>query len=493
MTDVQSPVPGRASTAMAWAGVTMVLGRGATLLATLVLARLLVPADFGLFAVGILVINYLDRFKDVGVGAALIYRKEEWTRLAATALPLAVGSAAVLSAGTFLVAPLAADFFYDPRAADILRALSLVLLISGLSIVPESKMRREMDFRRRVVPEVVAAIVKGVVSVGLAMTGLGVFSLVWGQLAGTVAQSGLYWLLCGWRPRLGWDGSLAALMLKYGIASSVVAVLSVFIENMDYLVIGRRMSAESLGYYVMAYRLPELSVLGVCIVAGQVFFPLFARLQDDLPRLALVYLDAVRNISLVTLPMGAVLACLAPEVISTLYSDQWLPAIPVLRLLAVFALVSSMSFHAGEIYKATGRPGILNTLAIGEVVLLLPFLWLAAGGDIVTVAATMLVGGVALTVLRLLIAIRILHLDPGALVRAFVPSGGATVTVSVVLIGASWALTEWLPGWPPVVRLAVLGLLALAVYVGAVRLLARDVFDRAVPLLWRLVPSRGRA
>ena len=100
---------------------------------------------------------------------------------------------------------MAADFFSDPRAVDILRALSLVLLISGLSIVPESKLRRELDFRRRVVPEVVAAIIKGVVSVGLAMAGLGVFSLVWGQLAGTAAQSLLYWLLCGWRPRFGWD------------------------------------------------------------------------------------------------------------------------------------------------------------------------------------------------------------------------------------------------------------------------------------------------
>jgi lipopolysaccharide exporter len=492
VTDVGSQAPGRASTAMAWAGLTMVLGRGATLLATLVLARLLVPADFGLFAVGILVINYLDRFKDVGVGAALIYRREPWTRLAPTALPLAVGSAAVLSVGTFVVAPLAADFFYDPRAADILRALSLVLLISGLSIVPESKMRREMDFRRRVVPEVVAAVVKGVVSVALAVAGLGVFALVWGQLAGTLVQSSLYWALCRWRPRLGWDRSLAVLMLKYGIASSVVAVLSVFIENMDYLVVGRRMSAESLGYYVMAYRLPELSVFGVCIVAGQVFFPMFARLQDDLPRLAGVYLDAVRNISLVTLPVGAALACLAPEVISTLYSDKWDAAIPVLRLLAVFALVSSMSFHAGEIYKATGRPGILNTLAIGEVVLLLPLLWLAAGGDIVTVAATMAVAAIPLTAVRLLIAVRILRLDPGALVRSFVPSVTATATMSVAVVAASYALTQWLPDWPPVVRLVVLGLLGLVVYVGAVRLVARDVFDRVTPLLWRLVPSRGR-
>jgi PST family polysaccharide transporter len=474
---------------MGWSGVTMVLSRGATLVATLVLARLLVPADFGLFAVGILVINYLDRFKDVGVSAALIYRKEEWSRLAVTALPLSVGSAVALSVVTFLAAPLAGPFFFDPRAADILRALSLVLLISGLSTVPESRLRREMDFRRRVVPEVAAAVVKGAVSVALAVAGLGVFSLVWGQLAGTCAQALLYWILCRWRPRFGWDRSLASLMLGYGLASSLVAVMAVFIENMDYLVIGRRMDPEQLGYYSMAYRLPELSVLGVCIVAGQVFFPLFARLQDDLPRMSEVYLQVVRKISLVTLPMGAALAVLAPEVVTTLFSDRWDPSIPVLRLLAPFAMVTSMSFHAGEIYKATGRPGILNTLALGEVVLLLPFLWLAAGTNIVVVAAALLVGGLVLTVTRLLIAVRILRLDRVELASSFVPGVLSAASLAVALLVGSLALTALQPGWPAGARLVALGVVTLLAYVGTVRVFAPDVFDQAATQIRRLVST----
>jgi PST family polysaccharide transporter len=460
---------------MVWAGVTMASSRIVTLIATLILARLLVPADFGVFAVGLLIINYFDRVKDMGVGAGLIYRREPWDRVARTGLPLVVVSSAVLSALAYALAPFAANFFDDQRIVGVLRGLALVLFISGVASVPDAKLRRGMDFRRRLVPELAASIVKNGVAVGLAWAGVGVMSLVWGQLVGTLVQAVLYWALCGWRPRIGWDPWMARALLRYGVPSSLVAVFSVFIENIDYLVVGHRLGPEQLGYYSMAYRLPELSILAVCITASQVFFPAFSRLQHDLPRLQEVYLRAARYIATFTLPVGAAMMVLAPEIVLALFGPRWEASIPVLRLIAVFAAISSMSFHAGELYKATGRPGILNTLAVGEIILLFPVLWVAGGHSIVAVAWAMCAGAAGLTVARLLIAAHIIQLNRRDLAGAFVP--GLLIALGVAILDwvAKQAVSLVEPGLRPVIELAILGVLTVAGYFALLRWIAPDV------------------
>ena len=455
--------PSKAVRGFAWAGLTLALSKGATVVSTLVLARVLIPEDFGLFAVGILVINYLDRIKDVGVGAALIYRREDWAKMAGTGLPLSIVSAAVLAGLAYLAAPLAASFFHDDRAEPLVEVLAAVIFVGGLAVVPESRMRRELDFRRRLVPETAAALVKGGTSIVLALQGHGVWSLVWGQVAGTAVQSTLYWAMCGWRPNLSWSGADARVLLRYGIPSAGVAVFAVVVENLDYLVIGRRMTNSELGFYVLAYRMPELVILGICLVASQVLFPYFSRFQDDLPALRQVYLRAVRNLALVTVPVGFLLAVLAEEVVLTLYASKWEPAVPVLAFLSLFALVESLSFHAGDIYKATGRPGILNTMAVVTLAVLTPALWVASGYTITVVAATMLGTGIFLTTLKLAIARRILALPKGVLVRAFAP----VFAMGAMMVGAVLLSKALVGDLPPQARLAILSLVAAVAYLGA--------------------------
>ena len=459
---------GRAPNAMAWAAATLVLTKGTTLVSILILARLLVPADFGLFAVGLLVINYIDRIKDVGVGAALIYRREDWGRLAPTGLSLSMVSAVMLAGLAYVCAPLTGLFFDDADTPEIVQALSLSILISGLAIVPESRMRRELDFRRRMLPETSAAVCKGVLSVMLAYAGYGVWSLVWAQLAGTVVQTMLYWALCRWRPRFEWHRDHVRVLLRYGLPSALVAVLAVVTENIDYLMIGRLMEPADLGYYVLAYRIPELSVIAVCLVAGQVFFPMFSRLQDDIASLRACYLDAVRYVSLITVPMGVLIAVVAPDVITTLYSDRWAPAIPLLRLLALFSVVYSMSFHAGEVYKATGRPGILNTLAVVKVLVMVPALWIGAQYGIVMVAMAVLLANVFLTGCKLAVVERILHIRSRQLVTVLLPS----VVASVLMGGAVLALSMGLDGVASLWRLLVVCVAALPLYLAALRVVA---------------------
>lgn len=477
--DELGATPSKAVRGMVWAGLTLALSKGAMVVSTLVLARLLVPEDFGLFAVGLLVINYLDRLKDAGVGAALVYRKESWTRMAGTGLPLSMVSAAALAGLAYLAAPLAARFFREDGAEPLVQALAVVIFVSGLAVVPESRMRRELDFRRRLVPETAAAVVKGGVSIVLATQGFGVWSLVWGQVFGTAIQSVLYWAMAGWRPNLAWDTADAKLLLRFGFPTAAVAVLAVVVENLDYLIIGNRMTKGELGFYVLAYRMPELVTLSICIVASQVLFPYFSRLQDDLPALSQAYLSAVRKLALITIPVGLVLAVLSEEVVLTLYGSKWEPAVPVLAFLSLFAMVESLSFHAGDVYKATGRPGILNTMALVTLAVVTPALWVASSYNITAVAAAMLATGIVLTTLKLVVARGILSLPKGGLLRAFAP-GAAT---GVITAGAVLLAQVLVSDLSPPARLAILSLVTVAAYLGALSVVVPHELRRAIQQL----------
>jgi lipopolysaccharide exporter len=469
-----APTAERTVRAVGWAALTQVMGKGTMVVATLVLARLLVPTDFGLFAVGVLVINYLDRVKDVGVGAALVYRREDWTRMAGTGLSLSLLSTAALAGLAFVAAPVAADVFHDPRVADLVKVLAVALLVSGLAIVPESRLRREMQFRRRFVPETAAAAAKGAVSIAMAATGFGVWSLAWGQVVGTVTLCLLYWVMSGWRPVVAWDADDARKLLRYGMPMMGVAVFAVVLENLDYLIIGHRMPAADLGYYVLAFRMPELVVMGFCIVTAQVLFPLFSRLQHDAGALRTAYLQAVRYIWMVTVPIGLLFTLLADELVLVMYGDNWQPAVPVLRVLGVFTVVYALGFHTGDVFKAIGRPGLLNTMAVVELLLLLPAIWFAAGHSITAVALALLAVSVVLMVLKFSVAMRVLNLSVVSLLRALAPTTAACSAMAVVV----WFLGGHMSTQSPAVRLVVLLPAGLAVFAGLLLAVAPDVRSR---------------
>ncbi|HET8599492.1 MAG TPA: lipopolysaccharide biosynthesis protein [Segeticoccus sp.] len=460
-----------------WSYATFVSGKGAAVLTTVVLARLLTPSDFGLVAVGLLCINYLDRVKDLGIGSALIHTRDESRRTLGTGITVTFVSTTALSLLAFAAAPLAADFFHNDDVTGVVRALAVAYFVSGLGIVPDSRLRRSLDFRRRTIPEVSGALVKGGVSIALAVAGFGAWSLVWGQVAGTAVVSVLDWWLAGIRPFLAWDGTSARDLLRYGLPLMAVAVLGVVVDNLDYLVVGRRMGERELGLYTLAYRVPELLVLNFLVVVSMVLFPSLSALQHDRPAMRRAYLDALRHVTLVTLPLGVVVAGLAPETITVLFGPRWEAAIVPAQLLAIATLLYSISFHAGDVYKAIGRPGILNTVGILKVAGFAPVLWWAAGHSLVAVAATTVLLQLLFTGLKLGIAGHVLDIAPAQWFSTLRPALVCGGLLAVLLVGMRWSHLPLLhTSTPPWLRLAVLGAAALLLYAGCLRWQQPDLF-----------------
>jgi len=382
---------------LTWALTATLAGRLLSFVGLVVLARFLAPEDFGLFATALVFVTYVETIGDLGTGAALVY----WPDRPRDAAQLTFAVNVLMGCAWFVVAQGAAlsvaRFFQNADAAPVLQAIAWVLPIKFLGQTHDAWLQRDIRFRARALPEVALALAKLVLSIGLAVRGFGVWSLVWGQIGGQLAWTAGVWLLVPWRP--GWRIPLDLLgpMLRYGRGLIAVGVLSAIVHHADLVIVGRMLGTTELGWYRVASRLPELAIALMVWVAGKVFFPTFARLNaDGGGRLGEAYLSVLRYLTILSLTAAAVLFFAAEPIVVVLFGEAWRPAAPILRGLSVYAGLRASGSQAGEVFKATGHTGWLARLAVLKAVLMVPALVLAARID-ATAVAWALAGVTALT------------------------------------------------------------------------------------------------
>ena len=464
-----------------WNYAIFALSKSTTLIMTVVLARLLGPTDFGLFALALLVMTFFDYVRDLGVAVALIQREGRWSDIAPTGLTLTVGFGLAIGGGALLAAPLAADLFGDDRLTPLVRVLAIGLLISALSVLPVAALRRRLDYRSRLLPEFLGAVTKAGVAIGLAVAGYGVWSLVWAQLASSLITTAMYWMVARTPIRFGLDRRLARDLIRFGMPVTAVAFLSFVVFNTPTAAIGRELGAEQLGFYSLAYRLPELLVLNLCMVVGDVLFSALSRLQNDRPALVDRYLSTVRAMVALTAPIGLGLAAVSSDAVAVLYGPAFAPAAAMSAALCVFTVFYAINFHAGDAYKAIGRPGLLTTLGVVKLIVLIPAIWVAAGVSALTAAVVMAVVEGAMTFVRLSVVRHVL----GVNIRRHIAVLWAPLTAAVLMAAGVWLLGNTLGALSPFWRLVVTIIAGIALYAGALRLLAPTLVTTAVDTIRR--------
>ncbi|MEY2449796.1 MAG: hypothetical protein QOH79_3272 [Acidimicrobiaceae bacterium] len=456
-----------------WSYAAFVGSKLALFASTVVLARLLAPDDFGVMSLSLAIMTYVDALNDFGIGQAIIYldRDDETTASTAFVMTMATGIAAA-AVVAFSAAPMA-RLFNEPDLVPIMRILALSYVLVSLSAVHSARLRRMMNFRRRVVPELAKSAVKAVVSVGFAAAGFGVWSLVWGQLAGVAVSTIVYWKALPWRPRWNFDRDTARQILTYGGGMMLVTFLAVVARDVDYLIVGQRLGAAELGRYTLGFRLPDLVLMGVTYAVSEAFFPALSRLRAGGTALRSTYLRAVSALALVTAPLGVGIAVIAQDFVHVAYGERWATTAPVLSLISLYFIAQSIVFVAGDVYKALGRQRILWIITAARLVVTVVVLLLVADRGIVAVAAaqTALVG--AGCVVQLAIAARLIGAGVRPLLNALRP---AAVGVAV-LVPAAMGTHALLEGAAPALRLTLVTLAGGAAYLVTVYFSGRVIVD----------------
>ena len=409
-----------------WISVSTMGRRVLALVANVVFARLLLPADFGLVAMAGVLLGFIDIFKDLGTGTALVREKEADDKLLSSVFWLNCGFGALITALAVLLAPLVAAFYKEPRVAPVLMAMALSFAISSLSIVHTSVLTRQMAFERLAKVELAAAVTSYAIGIGAALLGYGVWSLVFQVLANTTLGTVLTWMASRWRPSFVFHWAQVRRISGYSLNLAGFNIFYYIAQNLDNLLIGRFLGTEALGLYDLAYKLMVFPMQAISAVFGRVMTPYYARAQDDLPRFRQVFLRVAAAIAFLTFPLMFGLLAVREHFVLTVFGVNWAPVIPLLAMFAPLAAIRSVLTTTGSIFIATGRTDL--QLRWGVVSNLIIFAGLALGlkWGIVGVAAGLTVTSVLLLYPNFAIPFRLIGLGVPALLRCLQPTVACT-------------------------------------------------------------------
>lgn len=382
MTEIASPATDATSgvlrSALGWSFLNNMLGRLGSALVGILLARILAPADYGVYAVCLVVLAALLSLNELGVSLAVVRWPGDVQRIAPTVMTLALTSSSVLYVVCFALAPTVADALHAPQATNILRLLATAVLIDAVTAVPVGLMTRDFLQRRRLVIDSVALVTVSSVSIALAVQGYGPWSLAWGNLMGNLVSA---ILITAWAPlriRPGFDRAVARDLLSFGLPLAGASVLAFAMLNIDYVVVGAVLGPVALGFYLLAFNLSSWPVNLVSAPVRRVAVPAFARLRDTGQESGLAFVRASVLLLAATIPAVLLLALLAHPLVQLVYGGKWLPAADVLPLLAALALARVLSELTYDFLVAHARSRSNLVVQAAWVSVLGPAIWVGA-------------------------------------------------------------------------------------------------------------------
>jgi O-antigen/teichoic acid export membrane protein len=454
----------------AWMVLAKIVERGLGVVSTLILARLLVPADFGLVAAATAIIAVLELLTGFGFDLALIRDQRATRGHYDTAWTLNVAIGAGIGLSMLALAVPAGRFFGDERLVAILLVLALVPLLAGLENIGVVAFRKELDFRREFVFMSGKKVMMFLTAVPIAVAIGNYWALVAGMVVGRLAATGLSYWMHPFRPRL----ALSHVTDLLGFSKWMFVVNIVNFVKVRYadFVVGRISGPGPLGLYSVGAEIASLPTSDLVGPINRAVFPGYSLMGEDVAQLRAAYLSVTGVVALVALPAGAAIAAMAPILVPLLLGSKWLGTVPVIQIMAFFGMVTALQSNSFSIFLATGRPRVPALLGGANALLLIALLPLGVtalgivGAAWVTLGATLAVMPAHFYMLMRLLQCRLRDLL-GVLWRPLL----ATAALYA-------AITFTLPAPAPSSALALLGVNALCALAGGAAYLA------AAGLLW---------
>jgi len=393
-----------------WTALSEIASRSIQPIVTLILARLLTPADFGVVGVATIAIGLAQIFQDFGLGKTLIQRETDveesaniifWTNLALSIVIYFI---------IFLSAPLLSKFFHDPKVIDVLRVLCLQIVFISLIVVHQALFQRNFQYKQLFFIRLSSSAVPGFVSIPLALLGYGVWALVFGSLAGAFVQVLLFWKFSQWRPKISYDVKLAKQLFGFSTWVVLEAFLGWLIIWGDSVILGHYLGVKELGVY-------RVGVTFIMLVFGIFFNPLlpvaysaFSRLQSNQEELKQTFLKMTKIVAFISLPLGVGLVLLSQPISLAIFGQKWQGIEIVIAIIGIKDAIAWLVGVNPEVYRAAGRPDINTKLLIAAVIYYLPvYIFAAPYGLLVFCTARLAVAIVGMG-LHIFVANRILGL-----------------------------------------------------------------------------------
>jgi O-antigen/teichoic acid export membrane protein len=363
---------GRAGSALVWKGIQLSATKLIYVARLLILARLLSPDDFGLFAIAAIVTGVLLTLSDLGIAPALIQKEHPQQQDYLAAWNLEILRALAIAAILFCMAPLIAGLFGDLRAVAIIQVLALRPLLMALASNQLARLNRNLEFRTMAALKIPAALIDLTVAVCLANS-LGVWALVAGIFAGEAVTVILANLLRPWKPAFALRLEDIRPLINYGRWIFLTGLVALAGSTILQLVVAQKLGAAELGLFYLALQITRLPSDVTDQVFNPVAFPLYSRLKANKQRIRHAFRTIFVGMSGILVPAYALLIALAPSLTTNILGPEWTGAAPLIQVLAIAGLISALSDAVAPLLNGTGQP---NKVAVIEAAQSIPIIFL---------------------------------------------------------------------------------------------------------------------
>ncbi|MGB3586841.1 MAG: lipopolysaccharide biosynthesis protein [Tunicatimonas sp.] len=345
-----------------WVAVSSLGNQGLRLVVKLVLARLLLPEDYGLIGMAVIFTNLIKMVSEFGMGAALIQRKEEeltedhyitafWTNIGVALIGYAIAA--------LILSPIAVWFYDEPELGSLLPVIAISIVLDALYLIPKVKLSRQLEFRPQAIINIIAVIIAGGISIYLAFAGWGVWALAFNSIIVSVVSGILYFIQVRWVAPISFSKPAFMDLFSFGGYVLIERIFYFLTNNIDYLLIGKLIGKEALGLYTLGFILTDTFRSKVMNIFNKVLFPAYSSMQSDGKELKKYYLGIVHLNANVLIPIMVIFIALAKPIILIGFGEEWLGAAAPLRVLSLSVIIHAISGTVSTVIKSTGRADLI--------------------------------------------------------------------------------------------------------------------------------------
>lgn len=321
----------------------------------IVLARILLPSDFGLIAMIAVFVALGQTLSDSGMTSSLIRNNENTENDYGTVFLTNLGVSTFLYGICYAIAPLVADFYKQEILADLLRVYALVFIISAFNVVQLARFSKELDFKSQFTYQLPSVVIGAITGIVMAYFGFGVWSLIGLNVAQSLVFSVSLWIFYKWRPKFIFDSSIFKFHFSYGYKLTLSGILNTLYLNLYKIIIGKKFSASQVGFFSQADSLRLFPVNQLNTVLNKVTFPLFSKIKDDDEKLKLAYISSTRLVLSCSSVMMTILILIAEPLFLIVFGEKWLPSVPYFQILCLASVFLPFSSYNLNILKVKGR------------------------------------------------------------------------------------------------------------------------------------------
>jgi len=444
--------------------------QGIQFIVTIVLARILLPEEFGLIVLVTIFIGIAGVFVQSGFNTALIQKKNVDEVDFSSVFYLSLVVAGILYVFLFFTAPLLANFFEEPKLVLVLRTLSFTLFLGAVNSIQIAVVAREMQFKKLFFSSVGAIIVSGAVGLVMANMGYGVWALVGQQLTNQLMVMVILWITVKWRPRLVFSIKRVNNLFSFGWKLLVSGLIDTLYINLQSLFIGKMFSPAILGFYNRGEQFPSLIVNNIDGSIQSVMLPTLSSHQEDRHRVKEIVRRSIVTSSFIVLPMMVGLAVIAEPLVTILLTEKWLPVVPFLQIFCASYALWPIHTANLQAINALGRSDIFLKLEIIKKILGLIILGVSIPFGVYAMARGVLVTGIIATFVNAYPNLKLIDYSFQEQWKDIIPSLLLSLLMGIVVFSIQWF------GIAPTLTLILQVFIGVALYVGLAKVFRLECF-----------------